>query len=109
MVPIPVLDEPAATVTRYCGGGGAKLASTLAFWLTVSVHVALVPAAAHAPPHPAKVLPAVADAVRVSCVPCGNVSLQSLLCEVAVIEQLIPVPLTVPVPPLLGPAPTVTV
>ena len=73
------------------------------------VQVALVPAAAHAPLHPVKVLPPVAAAVSVSWVPCGNVSLQSLLCDDAAIEHPIPVPLTVPVPALLAPARTVTV
>jgi hypothetical protein len=68
-----------------------------------------VPAPAHAPLHPAKLLPLVAAAVSVTCVPLGNVSLQSPLCVDVVIEQLIPVPLTVPVPPLLAPARIVTV
>ena len=66
-VPVPVLDDPATTDTKnFCGGGGAKLASTVVFWLTVSAHVAPVPAAAHAPPHPVKLLPPVAAAVSVS-------------------------------------------
>jgi hypothetical protein len=42
-------------------------------------------------------------------VPAGNVSVQSPLCDDVAIEQLIPVPLTVPVPPLLAPARIVTV
>jgi hypothetical protein len=42
-------------------------------------------------------------------VPWGKVSLQSLLCDDAAIEQPIPVPLTVPVPLLLAPARIVTV
>ena len=48
-------------------------------------------------------------AVSVSRVPDGKVSLQSLLWLVPLIEQLIPLPLTVPVPPLLVAARTVTV
>jgi hypothetical protein len=68
-----------------------------------------VPDAVHVPPHPLKLLPPVAVAVRVTCVPLGNVSLQSPLCDDVVMEQLIPVPLTVPVPPLLAPARIVTV
>ena len=61
-VPVPVLDEPAATVTTYVGGG-EKSASTLMFRLTVSVHVGPEPDAAHAPPHPEKLLVPVAVAV----------------------------------------------
>ena len=65
------------------------------------MHVALAPA--QAPLHPAKLPPPVAAAVSAICVPDGNVSLQSPLCDDVVIEQLIPVPLTVPVPLLLAP------
>ena len=41
--------------------------------------------------------------------PLTNVSVQSPLCDDVVIEQLIPVPLTVPVPLLLAVARIVTV
>jgi hypothetical protein len=75
----------------------------------VSVHVAVVPAAAQAPLHPAKLLPPVAAAVSESCVPCTKVSLQSPVCDDAVIEQLMPLPLTVPVPVLLAARRIVTV
>jgi hypothetical protein len=73
------------------------------------MHVVLVPAGAQAPAHPAKLLPAVAPAVSVSWVPSGNVSVQSPLDYDVAIEQLSPVPLTVPVPPLFAAARMVTV
>jgi hypothetical protein len=102
-VPVPVLDPAAATVTKYLGGGGgggggAKLALTFVFWPMVSVHVGVVPRAAHAPPQPAKLPPLEAAAVSVTCVPELNVSLQSPLADDDAIAQLMPVPLTAPVP-----------
>ena len=110
IVPVPVPDVPATTVTTYFGGGGgAKLASTFVFWLIVSVHVVAVPVDAQAPPHPMKLPPLAAAAVSVSCVPDVSVSLQSPACDDVPIEQLIPVPLTAPAPLPLAPARIVTV
>ena len=73
------------------------------------MHVAVAPAAEQAPLQPAKLLPPVAAAVSVSCVPCTKVSLQSPLGDDAVSAQLIPLALTVPAPPLPAAARIVTV
>src|SRR5919199_2198639 len=104
-LPASVPDQNPATAG---GGGAAKLAATLVAWLTVIEQVGPVPAGAHAPPHPAKLLPPVAVAVSASCVPCTTCSLQSPPCEVADMAQLIPAPVTVPVPVPADPAATVT-
>jgi hypothetical protein len=89
-------------------GGSAKLASMVVAWFTVIVHDDAVPAGAHAPLHPRKLPPPAAAAVSVSCAPCARFSLQSPLCDVPAMAQLIPAPDTAPVPVLPVPARTVT-
>ena len=77
-------------------------------WFTVTVHDDVTPADAQAPPHPRKLPPPAAAAVSVSCAPCATTSLQSPLCDVPAMAQLIPAPETAPVPVPLAPARTVT-
>jgi len=89
-------------------GGSAKLASIVMAWLTVIVHDGFAPADMQAPPHPRKLPPPVAVADSVSCEPCASSSLQSPLCDVPAMVQLIPAPETVPDPVLADPARTVT-
>ena len=77
-------------------------------WLTVIVHDDVTPADAQAPAQPAKLPPPAAAAVSVSCAPWTSVSLQSPLCEVPEMAQLIPEPDTAPEPVPPVPARTVT-
>ena len=88
------------------GGGAVKLARTVVAWLTVIVQLAAVPE--QPPLHPAKVLPPVAAAVSVNCVPCSRSSPQSPLCDAAEMVHATPEPVTVPVPVPDVPAATVT-
>jgi hypothetical protein len=62
------------------------------------VHVGFVPEPAHASPQPRKRLPAPGVAVRVTSAPLAKVSVQSLVWDVPEMEQLTPVPVTVPAP-----------
>jgi hypothetical protein len=62
----------------------------------VSVHVGAFPV--HAPPHPLKVLVPVGAAVRVTDVVAPSVIAQVPLVEAFVTVQLIPPPVTVPLP-----------
>ena len=89
-------------------GGRAKLAPIVVAWFTVIVHDEVKPADAQAPLHPRKLPPPAAAAVSVSCVPSTRSSLQSPLCEVPEMAQLIPEPATAPEPVPPVPARTVT-
>jgi hypothetical protein len=77
-------------------------------WFTVIVHDEVAPTDAHAPPHPTKLPPLDGAALRVSCAPCTSCSLQSPVCAVPVMVQLIPAPETTPEPVLPDPPRTVT-
>jgi hypothetical protein len=65
LVTVPGAVDPAPACTASVTGVGTKTAPTVTFALGVTVHVVAVPAAAHAPAHPAKVAlaPAVATSV----------------------------------------------
>jgi len=64
------------------------------------MHVAAVPLASHAPPHPPNVLPPTAEALSVTCVPCSYVAEHCPLADPATSVHPIPptVELTVPLP-----------
>ena len=70
------------------------------------MHVELDPAAAHASPHATKVLPPVAPAVSVTTLPRLRLAVHVLASAAPEIAQSIPLPATVPVPVLFGPART---
>jgi hypothetical protein len=77
-------------------------------WFTVIVHDEVAPTDAQALPHPTKLPPPDGAAVRVSCTPFTSCSLQSPVCDVPAMVQLIPAPETTPEPVLPDPARTVT-
>ena len=80
--------------------GGTNAAVTECGWPMNTVHVAAVPLAPHAPPHPPNVLPPTLEALNVTSVPGANVAEHCPLADPATSVHPIPsgVELTVPLP-----------
>lgn len=97
--PFPMPDI-ATDSPNFGATGSANVAVTECGWTIGTMHVAVVPLGAHAPPHPPNVLPPTADALNVTSVPGAKVAEHCPLADPETSVHPTPpgVELTVPLP-----------